>query len=456
MEIRVLPVHLAGSAWHVFPQENQQLLVTMEPGETLSQVRSMHQRLRESVRVPATFLEPAAVDERITAAELKRLSAEADALVLNLSCAIDPQILDIGKPVIVFAGERTPMMALYSAPAAVRRRMPWIRLALDYRDLDRELVRVAMSRVLARLRGARMLVLGEYRCFERLPDPGRLRERLGVEIQQLSSAEFLARADGIDDERIASLAQQWLADAAAAQEPDREDLNSAARLFLALSDHMSESGSAAVSVGCLEIMYQHQRRPFCFVLATLRDLGLPAGCESDATATLTMLILELIAERPAYMGNLVLADPDENLVAISHGCSPRFMFGRDAPPLPYRLVHSHSVPPFSRETTGGAGLTSYVDYAQRGQPVTICRIDAGLEDFFVCSGEIVDCRDTICDRTTLSLRVDDARAFVREASGNHQVVIYGDFLREIGAFCELAGIRVTGPGAAGSAQGASR
>jgi len=455
MKIRVLPVYLAGSAWHVFPQENQQLLVTMEPAETLDEVRSMHRGLQESVRVPAQFLEPACVDERTTAAELKRLAAAADVIVLNLSCAIDPQILDIGKPVIVFAGERTPMMALYSVPAAVRRQMPWIRLALDHDEVDRELIRVAMSRVLERLRGSRMLVLGEYRCFERLPEPQRLRERLGVEIEELSSADFLVRADGVDDARIASLAERWLTAAQSVEEPDREDVNSAARLFLALSDHMSERGCDAVSVGCLEVMYQHRRRPFCFVLATLRDLGLPAGCESDATATLTMLILELIAARPAYMGNLVLADPDENLVAISHGCSPRFMLGRDAPPLPYRLVHSHSVPPFSRTAAGGAGLTSYVDYGERGQRVTICRIDADLEDFFLSSGEIIDCRDTICDRTTLTARVGDARAFVREASGNHQVLIYGDFQREIAAFCELAGIRVTGPGGARAGQAPS-
>jgi L-fucose isomerase-like protein len=47
--------------------------------------------------------------------------------------------------------------------------------------------------------------------------------------------------------------------------------------------------------------------------------ALPAGCEADAGATLTMLMFEYLADRPAYMGNLVWADPQTNRVSISHG-----------------------------------------------------------------------------------------------------------------------------------------
>jgi L-fucose isomerase-like protein len=55
-------------------------------------------------------------------------------------------------------------------------------------------------------------------------------------------------------------------------------------------------------------------------------------------------------------------------------------------------------------------------------------------------GEIVECRDTICDRTTLTLRVQDARDFVHKAAGNHQVVVYGDYLGELRELCGLLGM----------------
>lgn len=190
-------------------------------------------------------------------------------------------------------------------------------------------------------------------------------------------------------------------------------------------------------------MYAYSKHPFCFALAVLRDDGFPAGCEADATATLTMLILDYIADRPAYMGNIVRADPENNLVMISHGCSPSQIAGRDRPPKPYTLVHSHSVPPFTRAIGGGAGVTSYVDYLDKGQEVTVARIGANLDRMIALRGEIVDCRDTICDRTTLTLRVKDAREFIHHATGNHQVVVYGDYITELRSLCQALDIDFT-------------
>ena len=445
MKMRVQPVHLVGDAWHVFPQDNQKLGVTMSAQTTAAAVAALHAALRSAVTAPAAFLDPVVVGNDLSRERFAELSRDADVVILNTSCTIDPEVLAVGRPVIVFAGERTPMMALYSLPVGVRRNYPDLHFALDYADVNALLARLGMQQVVARLRRSRMLILGEYRCFERLPEPGRLLDRLGIELQVLAGAGFLALAEQADEQRVNEVCARWRDDALAVDEPDAEDLRSAARLFVTLHDYVQANRFDAISVGCLEIMYQHQRRPFCFVLATLRDMGLPAGCESDATATITMLILECIAERPAYMGNLVLADPRQNLVAISHGCSPRYMYGRDAAPLPYRLVHSHSVPPFTHGPEGGSGLTSYVDYGQRGQPVTICRISAQLDEFFVASGEIVDCRDTICDRTTLTVRVSDARAYAHQATGNHQVLVYGDYVEQIESFCALTGMRTIGP-----------
>jgi len=204
---------------------------------------------------------------------------------------------------------------------------------------------------------------------------------------------------------------------------------------------LRRAGAQAASVGCLENMYVHRRAPFCLALAALRDEGLPAGCEADAAATLTMLMLEYLTDRPAYMGNLVRADPGSNLVSISHGCSPARIAGRDRPAKPYRLVHSHSAPPFSRDESGGSGVTSYVDYGDAGQAVTVARLDADLGGLMAARAEIAGCRDTICDRTTLDVRVRDARAFVRAAAGNHQVVVYGDHRAGLAGLCRLLDLR---------------
>jgi L-fucose isomerase-like protein len=280
---------------------------------------------------------------------------------------------------------------------------------------------------------------------DRLPDPERLLEVMGVELVQVPAADFLALVDQVDADEAARVGQGWTESALQVDEPDATDVESAARIQVALSKLLARERAQAVSVGCLEFMFGQGCRPFCWVLASLRDQGLPAGCEADAAATLTLLVVEYLAERPGYMGNLVDANPEAQTIAISHGCSPTRMLGRDVAPIPYRLVHSHSVPPFSRDLTGGSGLTSYVEY-HRGQQVTVARLGGDLETLLVTGGEITDCRDTICDRTTVTVRVPDARRFVQLATGNHQCLFYGNLVDELSEVGRQLGIEVVDPG----------
>jgi L-fucose isomerase-like protein len=268
---------------------------------------------------------------------------------------------------------------------------------------------------------------------------------MGIELVNVPAADFLTLVEQVGADEAARAARVWTEGARQVDEPDAADLDSAARIHVALSRLLARERAQAVSVGCLELMYGHGLRPFCWVLAVLRDQGLPAGCEADAAATLTLLAVEYLAQRPGYMGNLVDADPEAQTVAISHGCSPTRMLGRDASAIPYRLVHSHSVPPFSRDLTGGSGLTSYVEYG-RGQEVTVARLGGDLETFLVTGGEIVDCRDTICDRTTVTVRVADARRFVQLATGNHQCLFYGNLVDELHEVGRQLGLEVVDPG----------
>ncbi len=296
-----------------------------------------------------------------------------------------------------------------------------------------------------RLRASKLVVLGEYLCADRLPDPELVKRKLGVEFVNVSGAEFVEEVGRVDPDAAAAVARDWQSGALEGSEPSWQELAEAAGIQLALERVLERTGAQAVSVGCLELMYARGMAPFCLVLAELRDAGRPAGCEADAGATLTMLMLEYLADRPAYMGNLVRADPQTNRVSISHGCSPARIAGRDRPARPYRLVHSHSAPPFSRGLEGGSGVTSYVDYADVGQVVTIARLAADLEGLFAVRGEIVDCRDTICDRTTLTLQVADARSFVQHATGNHQVVVYGDHVEDLRRVCRLLDVGLIEP-----------
>lgn len=442
MRVLLQPVHVVGQAWHVFPQDNAQLLVATEPTAAAANIRTMLAPLQARLAADVEFREPIVLLDPADRERVIGAASQVDGVLVSMSGGVDPDLWDLPCPVIAYSGEYSPMMALYVLPRAVRSTYPNLTFCLDADEVLSCIRSIRMRKIKDRLNGSRMIILGEYACFERLPDADAVRRQLGVEFVHVSSAEFVTQVDAVEEARARAVARAWTAGALGGGEPSADEVYNGARIHVALEDLLRREGAQAVSVGCLEVMYARQRAPFCFVLATLRDVGLPAGCESDAGATLTMLLLEYLAERPAYMGNLVRADPRQNLVSISHGCSPTRMLGRDQPAKPYRLVHSHSAPPFSRDLTGGSGVTSYVDYGDRGQVVTVARLSHTLDALFAARGEIVDCRDTICDRTTLTVRVADARDYVHKTTGNHQVLIYGDFMDDLAGLCDVLGLEL--------------
>jgi hypothetical protein len=446
VQVRAKPVHIVGSTWHVFPDRDCKLEVTTDGERSRVRVAELHAQLREALKSDVAFLEPAVVRGQADLLALREDLGDADVLLVNLSGGMVLHhagdtaggLWSWGVPIIAFSGQRTPMMGLYSLPFAERERHRNVTFALDSDEVDAQLRLLGVKK---RLACSKVVIVGAYQCAERLPDPEVVRRKLGVEFVSVSGAEFVHEIDAVDAAAAERTASEWSRNAKGDAEPAAAEVLDGARAYLALERVLRRAGAQAASVGCLEIMYAHGRAPFCLALAALRDAGLPAGCEADAGATLTMLMLEYLTDRPAYMGNLVRADPESNQVSISHGCSPVLIAGRDRPAKPYRLVHSHSAPPFSRDESGGSGVTSYVDYGDAEQEVTVARLDADLDGLMVARAEITDCRDTICDRTTLDVRVRDAREFVRKAAGNHQVVVYGDYRAGLEGLCRLLDLR---------------
>ncbi|MFP8881654.1 MAG: hypothetical protein VCE43_20435 [Myxococcota bacterium] len=443
-KLRVLPVLAATPSWHVFPQPDHQLEVATNQPDAATLARARVETLRGQLDDVAEFAHEIEGDRPDLVGEIERRSDGIDVVLVNLSTVIDDGVWSLDIPIIAWSGERTPMMGLYNLPLAVRRANPNVSLCIDESEIRAALVRVRAAKARCKLRESRMITLGAYRAADKVPDPAKLEEKLGVELVNIPAADFLSLVDEVDVDAATRVGDAWVKGAVQVNEPDAEDVMSAARIQLALEALLERERAQAVSVGCLEIMYAHGRRPFCWVLASLRDVGLPAGCESDAAATLTLLMVEYLAERPGYMGNLVDADPKKGTIAISHGCSPTRMFGRDGPAYDYDLVQSHSALPFSRSLEDGSGLTSYVAYTI-GQPVTVARLGGDLDTLLVTAGEIVDCKDTICDRTTVTVSVADPRRFVQLATGNHQCLFYGNLVAELTELGEQLGIEVVNP-----------
>jgi L-fucose isomerase-like protein len=170
----------------------------------------------------------------------------------------------------------------------------------------------------------------------------------------------------------------------------------------------------------------------CFAYANMRDEGIPSACEADIVSLIVMTILHYVVDKPSFMGN-ISAYPRSNILRISHCTAPTKMAGYDKTPHSYILRDQHWGPP--------KGVLSAFVPMDINQKVTICRLDGELKNMVVTRGEIAACRDLkeYC-RLSVDIRVGNVRKLIHSASGNHHVMVYGDYREEVSALNELFGI----------------
>lgn len=430
LQTKVKPVFVLGRREGLFCRPDG-TLETVSNEEALAQkVPELSKELRGKLRYSAALLEDAVVRNENDLAELKREALEADALLVYLIGAMPLQTLfHWGLPIVAFSGQYTPMLALY-AFGVERHTLSGVTIALDFQDIDEQIQVLDAKK---RLQNARIALFGFppplFSRWHHLPDLELAREKLGAEFSPVEVRELVAQLQMIDRREAQTLAERWLEEAKETIEPSTADVTDAAGLYLALRGMLEQRTANAIAINCLELMNSLKAPPPCYAMSRLRDEGIPAACEADVAALLTMMLLGYLADEPAFMGNIVSANPENNILMISHCVVPTRMAGFGQPPRPYTLRNYH----------GSHGVTAHVEL-DAGQEVTIARLARNLDKIAILQGELVDCRDTIACRTTISVTVSDVRKFVHCALGNHHAVVYGDHIRQAKALSQALGI----------------
>ena len=435
MEIKVKPVIVLGRHGGWFYRLDG-AAETVADGDALAlKIAQLSKELREELQCNAALLEDTLVRNENDLVEAKREALEADALLVYLVGAMPLQSLfKWGLPMVAFSGQHIPMLALY-AFGVERHGRTGITIALDFRDIEEE---IQLLDVKKKLQKARIALFGFppplFSRWHHLPDLELAREKLGVEFSPVELRELVAEMPMVDKGKAQTVAERWLQEAKEVVEPSMTEVVDAARLFLALGNMLEQRKANAMAINCLELMNSLKAPPPCYAMSRLRDEGIHAACESDVSALLTMMLLGYLADGPAFMGNIVLADPESNILMVSHCVVPTRMAGFSQPPRCYTLRNYH----------GSHGVTAHVEL-DTGQEVTIARLARNLDKIVVLRGELVDCRDTTACRTTISVRVSDVRKFVQCTLGNHHAVVYGNHMRQAKALSQALGILTVEP-----------
>lgn len=232
------------------------------------------------------------------------------------------------------------------------------------------------------------------------------------------------------DGPVAELAKAYRAGAKAIVEPSEADIVESARAALTLKRIVEEEHGDAAMMDCLPgLRIPHKHCPPCMGFMTLRDAGLPIGCQADLSATLSLMLGQQLFGRPGFQQNSAM-DTEQNLYFGSHCTAPSKMLGPTGPAEPYEL-RSHA--------EAGWGCVPRVLFKQ-GQEMTILQYQPGEKpQMFIYTGQVVECPPippTGGCRTNVKLTINEVRD-VCDVQGMHQAIFYGNYARQLRSFCQL-------------------
>lgn len=260
--------------------------------------------------------------------------------------------------------------------------------------------------------------------------------KLGTRVRNVSHQRFydMFARTAITDE-VARLAEAYRANAKGVVEPSAEDIQEAARAYYALRRLIEDENADAMMMDCLPgLKRPHKHVPPCMGFMTLRDEGVPAGCQSDLNATLTLMLVQQLFDRPGFQQNASM-DTERNLFFGAHCTCPSKMAGPGGPAEPY-ILRSHA--------EAGWGCVPRVLFP-KDQEVTLAQYVSGdAPQMYAYSGKVVECPENPpaggC-RTNVLITINEVED-VCKVKGMHQAIFYGNHAKELRHYCQLTGIEV--------------
>ncbi len=391
--------------------------------------------LRKNVRSDVKILKPIVINEEKDISLLKKPQAEAEAILLyRPHLGLGDYIVRISEfnvPAIIFNDEGLICNPLDALEYIYPKENVWV--AIDYQDLNNYLTALATKK---KLRQTKILILNaDYPHWERFLCRIRggqeaIKKKLGIDLEYVKSDDVIERWKNVNERSASQLAKEWIKGAEDIVGAEEKDAVSVARLYRVMKDLLKERNAQALTMA-----YGDNPLPVpCVAYTNLRDEGIPAACEADINSLLSMTIMHYVADKPSFMGNIFIDPADKNLI-ISHCVCPRRMRGYNTKPAPYMLR------PYHTQKFAGS-LTVFVKM-KKGQEITLWRLSGDLKSMLIAKGIIVDSTEykgeTYC-RVKTKVKINNPREFVHKASGNHHVIVYGDYTDQLRKLNEILGI----------------
>ena len=435
MNAQILPVVFGGVDW------TSRAKLGLAPNPTPRE--RAHRRLPhlQEALVHADWLDLCEVDSPGEVSKLVEASREAN-MVLALASELlvvktaARALASVQCPVALIGEEGQPTAVFCDVYGCLQADGHDAYLAIDAADLQIVVTAIRAKECLAHTKA--LLVGDGYPSHSQVANPDSPRligERLGAQIVQRSIADLRERWEAADEAQASEQARAWLDGASQVADPAKRDIAQSARMYLAMKALIEETGANALTIDCRawDLISCEEFGAFyspCMGLTTLRWEGIPASCEADLCAMLTMCMLTDVADRPAFLGNIGRVRRETHSVAIGgHAACTVNMDGQSDRLEGYRLT----------DYGGRGGVASYCSM-EGGHDITIARLGKNLKQISVAAGKTVP-----TDRC-FEVVVDDVEDFVHRClTGDHYIVVFGDHLKTVALLADMLGMEVLTP-----------
>lgn len=188
---------------------------------------------------------------------------------------------------------------------------------------------------LNKVRGGRISVVGDHPAgFDTCEfDEGELAALAGVEVKQVPLGELFERAKAIPDARVRAARAMSKKGVAGLDAVDQIQLDRSFRVFCALDDIRIETGAKGLAVRCWPETFTEYGCAACGPMAMMNEKRVPCACEADVYGSFSALLLQELADEPAWMADLVDVDASDGTGVFWHcGLAPLSMCDPEATP----------------------------------------------------------------------------------------------------------------------------
>jgi L-fucose isomerase-like protein len=296
------------------------------------------------------------------------------------------------------------------------------------------------AKVVAGLKGQTIGIVGEHPVgFDTCRyDASDLHLLTGLSVQPTTLPAFFERARAVPEATVASH-RRAIAKLKGLDEVDQPQLNRSLSLYEALAGLAKDQDLASIAVRCWPETFTEYGCAICGPMGLMANDGMPTACEADVYGAVTALMMQRVANAPAWLVDIVDMDIGDQTAVFWHcGSAPESM--RDPKHAAEAQIHSNRKMPL------------LFQFPLKPGRITIARLTQAKNKpkLVVTGGEVI--RRPLSFTGTSGVVVFDApmedalEDLIGQGLEHHVAMTYGDHRGALTALGHQLGLEVVGLG----------